>query len=126
MAKKTKRSDTILATIGIVVGLPILFLSYSLSGGEGSAEGSQCDDLAMAFTMAQAPIKAQLKSPSTADFASIRNSDVSVVSEDPCRYFVRSHVDAQNGFGAQIRNGFSVEIENVADGWRTISATLDG
>ena len=45
--------------------------------------------------------------------------DVTVVSRD--KYLVESYVDAQNVFGAQVRQNFVCEIEDIGNGWRVNS-----
>ncbi len=59
----------------------------------------------------------RLKAPSTAEF-----SDVQVTEEAGnllTFYTVKGKVDAQNSFGAQVRNGFSCkfQIEKSDDSW---------
>ena len=53
-------------------------------------------------------IKEKLKSPSTAKFPSL--SDWSIYEESYNTYSVSSYVDAENGFGAEIRTYFSLTV----------------
>ena len=53
----------------------------------------------------KAHIKARLRSPSTADFASY--SQTKFNREPECRMLIRGYVDSQNGFGATIRTHYS-------------------
>jgi hypothetical protein len=54
-------------------------------------------------------VTAQLKSPSTANFASY--SSRQVTDDGNGKYYVRSYVDSQNSFGAQIRTGFLCKVQ---------------
>lgn len=53
-------------------------------------------------------IKEKLKSPSTAKFPSL--SDWSIYEKSYNTYSVSSYVDAENGFGAEIRTYFSLTV----------------
>lgn len=75
-----------------------------------------------AWTMAELFVKDHLKSPSTASFGSIVGE-----WQDPGKrvqkfgsdgtYIVTGWVDAQNAFGATLRNDFSVKIQDRGDKW---------
>ena len=67
-----------------------------------------CTDQAMFFVIAQKFVRQSLKAPATAEFPS---SATQAVQMDECRMIVSSHVDAQNGFGAQIRSSWAVDLE---------------
>ena len=54
-------------------------------------------------------VSAQLKSPSTANFASYSREQVTDGGNG--KYYVRSYVDSQNSFGAQIRTGFTCRVQ---------------
>lgn len=53
----------------------------------------------------KAHIKARLRSPSTADFASYSQTQFN--HEPECRMLIRGYVDSQNGFGATIRTHYT-------------------
>ncbi len=55
----------------------------------------------------------QLKAPSTAKFQSYSSENVTALGNN--KYIVKGYVDAQNGFGAMIRNNFEVEVEFSKD-----------
>ena len=67
-----------------------------------------CTDQAMFFVIAQKFVRQSLRAPATAEFPS---SATQAVQMDECRMIVSSHVDAQNGFGAQIRSSWAVDLE---------------
>ena len=62
------------------------------------------DDRANAITMAQELVKKELKSPSTASFPWDFNAYT--VTRKGDQFTVKGYVDAQNSFGAKIRNKF--------------------
>ena len=62
-------------------------------------------------------VKEKLKSPSTANFPSYSTWNV---SKSGNTYSVSSYVDAENGFGAEIRTYFSVDV-TVKDGMLSYS-----
>jgi hypothetical protein len=66
----------------------------------------------------------RLKAPSTADFPWYSNSEVSVIHRGGGTFDVRSYVDAQNSFGAQIRTHYTCTLkDNGNDSWSPISLT---
>lgn len=92
-----------------------------------------CDDLTpeqkearacgptMAYVMSQTFVKRGLKAPSTADFGSYSESKVTPMAagKSACKFLVIGHVDAQNSFGAMIRNMYVVTVEKAKgeDSW---------
>ncbi len=53
-------------------------------------------------------VKAKLKSSSTSEFSSL--DETSIIETDPNVYEVRGFVDAQNSFGAQLKNNYYVRL----------------
>jgi hypothetical protein len=75
-----------------------------------------------AWVMAETFVKRGLKSPGTADFGGLfgefQNSDDHVINLGDGRYRVHGWVDAQNSFGAKLRNYFTCEVEDKGnDKW---------
>jgi hypothetical protein len=70
-----------------------------------------CADTTMAFVMSQEFVKRSLKAPSTAEFPWYTDDQVSVSQRPDCGFRVIAWVDAQNGFGAQIRSSYVVELK---------------
>lgn len=101
--------------------------SSSSSSGEPSADSLKYG----AFDVCTSFVKDRLKAPSTADFPNpySRGSDVSMIPvtyEQKPGYVVRSHVDAQNGFGAQIRSDFACTVTHEGgERWRLVNLDLD-
>lgn len=59
----------------------------------------------VAFIVCRDAMQAQLRAPATAAFASLSDSTVTETADQQVE--VRSHVDAQNGFGATIRMAYT-------------------
>lgn len=66
----------------------------------------------MAYVLAKDNVELRLKSPSTAEFGSYGESKV-VKLEGGCKFLVVGYVDAQNGFGAMLRNTYAVTMEKT-------------
>lgn len=76
-------------------------------------------DKESAWIFAQDAIKANLKAPSTAKFPWYDESCVTVL--DDGSYIVKSYVDAENSYGAKIRNVFSIRITITGENSYTYS-----
>jgi len=77
-----------------------------------------------AFVMSQRPVTAALRAPSTAEFPNINSVSVSLASN--CQYVINAYVDAQNGFGAQIRTIYRAVMQRNPDSgsWRVVSLDM--
>ena len=85
----------------------------------GCGETPPCERDVEAFVMSQTFIERQLRSPGTAEFPSITASGVNVKPipmGENCAFRVMTYVDAQNGFGATLRQNFMVELQPAAPG----------
>ena len=84
------------------------------------------DQSTMAYHMAADWVRGRLRAPATADFPGIFQGRADHVTRlDGQRYRIRSYVDAQNGFGAQVRTRFTAEVEQTGkDAWRLLSLQL--
>lgn len=67
-----------------------------------------CEDGILSYLYARDFIKNNLKSPSTAEFPSF--NEVSHKYLGNCTHNITGHVDAQNSFGAMLRNKFDVTV----------------
>lgn len=79
----------------------------------GSSEPDEYD----AYTACENWVEERLRAPSTADFSGVGDSEI---TKTDAGYDVTGYVDAENGFGAQIRTGFTCRMELTADSWRLI------
>ena len=100
--------------------IPVLLIvsvfSFGLSGccfGSGSStpttESEQSKEV-KAFVYSQHAVKDSLKSPATAKFPMITNSEVIVRKISTDKYQVVAFVDSENSFGALIRANYMVTI----------------
>jgi hypothetical protein len=103
-----------LAFLAIVAGA-IIALLYACSSMGG--DRSPCERTAEAFTMGNTFIERQLRSPSTADFPSILDAQITPLPRgDNCAFRIVTYVDAQNAFGGTVREHFALEVEPDAPG----------
>lgn len=86
-----------------------------------------------AFIQCQNFVKQRLKSPSTAEFSSWGDSNVSQLKytrkggKTEVKYRVSGFVDAQNSFGANIRNYYSCNVTGETGGrWLLDDISIDG
>lgn len=82
---------------------------------KAAALAKKCKDTAMAFVMSQTFVKRNLKAPSTAKFPWITDDQVAISTKPDCGFRVIGWVDAQNGFGAQIRSKYVVDLKYLDD-----------
>jgi len=87
--------------IGCLAGI-VIFVIIMIIAVASSDNGV---DKVSAFVMSQDFVVDRLKSPSTADFPSYRESFVTDIGNG--RFQVSAYVDAQNSFGAKMRNRYN-------------------
>lgn len=90
-------------------GVAILVILVLLMIGNCSNSGNQGDNKIDAWVFAQNTVESKLKSPGTAKFPRYSSSFVTDLGSN--KYRIKSYVDAQNSFGALIRENFIVELE---------------
>jgi hypothetical protein len=83
----------------------LVLVAVAGCGGEPRPEH---DDFA-AYYMCKGFVTDRLRAPSTAEFGSFNDSRVSLVGD--AKYAVSGHLDAQNGFGAMIRNRYDCTVQ---------------
>ena len=88
----------------VFVGLAVIGM---LMPGGGTSNSNPGDRSSMAHIQCQNFVRDRLRAPSTADFPLL---DREVRREASDTYFVISYVDAQNGFGATIRNNYNCRV----------------
>ena len=107
------------AVLGLIFLLILMGWIGSLSMGPGNSSSSMEDRAFTAWAMHSLFIKNALKAPSTADFAPRAESSVETIA--PNTYKITSYVDAQNSFGAKIRNHYEITLkDNGPDKWQLI------
>lgn len=96
----------------------IILLSLSLvlpliSCGSSSSDDSDMEKAAV-WTIVQECVTKNLKSPSTAKFPTYNYATIKLTDSNNGdikeKWHVESYVDAQNGFGATIRQNFRIDI----------------
>lgn len=74
-----------------------------------SSSSTLSDDMKGAlWALAEKAVKNELKAPATAKFPASYGSDGVSFGKSGDLYYVTAYVDAQNGFGATLRTGFTV------------------
>ena len=104
----------------LVVGLCTNWFGLGSSGDDGD---SLDDRRRFAFFACEDFVKDRLKAPSTADFPNAFSDDVNITGVNP--FTVRSHVDAENGFGAKLRMGFTCTVHEDGEDIVLDNLTLD-
>jgi hypothetical protein len=77
--------------------------------------GYKADPAGLAQLMAERFVKQELRSPSTANFPATAE-----VRQVGGAWLVSSYVDAQNGFGATIRNHWTAELRDHGSQWELV------
>lgn len=117
MSAQTKKGTFAEQVGGFAILAGIAYGLSSCFSGEVSeaSKDRSCKSTTMAFVMSQKFIRKRLKSPSSASFPSITAEGVQAVNTSDCEFAVRAYVDAQNGFGAQIRTPYSMKLRYNRD-----------
>ncbi len=104
----------------MVVAVVVVGVIWSMLDRNDTSDDEGPDDYA-AIDVCHQEVSDQLRAPATADFGG------ETVTHTGDRYTVVGYVDAQNGFGAQIRTDWVCNATYV-DGttWRPVVATLAG
>lgn len=109
----------ILNTVGIAVSAGLL---------AGCSRTPPCERDVEAYVMAQEFVKRELRAPATAEFPIINmreNTSIPTKTLDgKCAFRVTMNVDAENGFGAKIRQRFFVTLAPdpaVSGQWNLVS-----
>ena len=116
--KRDRFGSGCLILVGVIVALGIIG-----SWIKNNRPPSPGLDKFGAYLTSQKFVKDRLKSPSTAKFCDFDEAVVSTTGEDnrtdPGRdsYTVRGWVDAQNSFGAVLRNRFICKLHKAGDTW---------
>lgn len=96
----------------LVVGGLMLIGTCAGNDTTSSGDGSGAEDACKSW------VTDELKAPSTADF-----SGVSTSGDGP--WVITGNVDAQNGFGAQIRSGWICDVKLIGSTYRGNASLLE-
>jgi hypothetical protein len=109
-----------LSCLVICVGLVIIW--GSISGNE-QPEAPHTPDATEAYVMSQDFVSQRLKAPSTASFPWI--SEATVTDQGLGEFTVTAYVDAENSFGAKLRQHYSCRMVYLGnDQWKCENLSL--
>lgn len=139
-APQAKKRDFIsrlargLLVLFVVVPMLGIFAALILGGGETETASSpprQSDEathFARACLEAQRAVKAKLKAPASAKFPGcvlgIGSYEIRT-NPERTKFFVKGHVDAQNSFGASLRNQFAVILSRNGESWSADKVAIE-
>lgn len=96
--------------------------TYSSSSG-GSTSSSSSDRSIDAWVCAEKAVQDTLKSPSTAEFCSYPDADITYLGAS--KYKIVGYVDAENSFGATLRKNFTVTLTLTDEGFKDYSVDFE-
>lgn len=98
-------------TFGCLPITALLVIVIAIAATSDSDTGSTEPSEQMAAVMCEGFVKKRLKSPGSAEFSGVTDTDITTVSDKkPWQYKVTAYVDSQNSFGAKIRNNYVCTI----------------
>lgn len=113
---------------GCLIGvLVVVALIVALSLSDGSDDEPEGDDLrAGAFDVCTQFVEDRLRAPGSASFPNQFQDDGEVsITGGPEVFTVRSHVDAENGFGGEVRTPFVCQVRHTGgDNFSLIDLSL--
>lgn len=128
---REKKNGMITTLVGLlilagVIGWYKLYYNSDerIKSRQASENVRACEDRGMAYVMSQNFVKKSLKAPASASFPSI--NEVTSIATGDCKFDISAFVDAQNGFGAQIRTRYTARMEYYPDSktWRALSLNI--
>lgn len=109
-----------------------LGLAVSLVAMTACSRKPPCERDVEAYVMAQDFVRHQLKAPASAEFATMdkveNTSTPTTTADGKCAFDIRMNVDAQNSFGAKLRQRFSITVAPDpagSDTWALISISAN-
>lgn len=113
-----------LALVSVAFVLAVLIGVCTTVFGDDERDGSPQSDRRFAVqSVCEDFVKDRLKAPATAGFP--LNSDWTI-NQTADTWTARSHVDAQNSFGAQVRTQFTCTVRHVQGArWRLVSLDME-
>ena len=111
--------------MAIIVAVLVLLAGCGPSMTPAERAQANCNSRVDASMMAEHFVEQRLKSPSTAKFGPYREMTI-ISTGGECEFLVSSYVDAQNSFGAMMRNNFTAVVRYVpdTDKWQLISLDM--
>ena len=102
----------------LVIGIPVAMVIWEEADPAKSQQTTPED---YAISVAQAFVRSELKSPSTAKFGRISEHRKIRIEGKENAFKIYGHVDAQNAFGASIRSSYVCEIQYIDNDWLLIN-----
>ena len=122
--RKRQGTSTGVKILAVLLFLFLIGFISSLSKTGSNFSSTLSDRAFTAWAVHELFVKNALKAPGTAEFAPQSASKVETVGKDT--YKITSYVDAQNSFGAKIRNYYTIVLkDNGPDKWQVISIKFD-
>jgi hypothetical protein len=100
----------------------LLVVVACIDSPEAQARRAESEAHTATVVLCEDTMTAKLRAPATADYPFGHGTNVHTIG--PQRYLLGSYVDAQNGFGAQVRTRFICEVEGAGSelaGYRVAS-----
>lgn len=116
MSPKEKKIGTIVTIV--IFAVIAIFLYKACSGSVGSNYNTETN----AKICAEKAVEDRLKAPSTADFCSYSQMTATNLGGD--KWKVTGYVDAQNSFGAMVRQYWTVTLTLTKTGFRDYSVSF--
>jgi hypothetical protein len=96
----------------------LLALLVALLVGCGASNGGKGG----AFEACKRAVESSLKAPATADFSGVFDSEITDNGDGT--YDVAGYVDAENGFGANIRTDWTCTVRDTGDNWELVNLNV--
>lgn len=110
-----------------LVAAALVLAGVTAACGGGTTSDSPTDRRFEAFDVCTQFVEDRLKAPATAKFRNPYQDDgeVSFIAVPAGGWTVRSTVDAQNGFGALVRNDFICTVRPEGERWSLVTIKVD-
>ncbi len=108
--------------VSVVIAFILIVLAFGCMAFSGNSSDSETSQRIAAITAAKMAVENQLKSPSTADFCSQSEMTISNVGSS---WTVSGYVDAENSFGATVREYWTVTMTLSGDTAKNISVQIN-
>lgn len=115
--KKPKVKTYIIVLVSVLTVFSVIGIAIAIVSNSGKG----VPDKANAVVIAEQEVRKVLKSPSTATFSQMSET---TVTQNGDTWTIRGWVDAQNSFGATMRNNYTVVIKFSGNSYEVISCTV--
>lgn len=118
MSEKTKNKNKDLGKGCLMIIVLIIIFSFAIGFGTGNGNGNGDEGIrkSEAYVQVQFAVEDRLKSPGSASFP-LGRAEEQTTQLDETTFRVRSYVDSENAYGAEIRTQFEAEVEKRDEQW---------